>query len=124
MKYVQTTAVLVKATIREDDDQIITGKDGLAASPIVKKDMSDLLCSWGRFKTAQDFMDTYLLSDLKATFRDYEKVIEEANILTEFRKRINLVQPFSEDLEDTLEGSDEKSKKAFDEAVNLLIPSS
>ena len=70
-------------------------------------------------------MDTCLLSDLKATCSsDHEKVIEEANILTEFRKRINLVQPFSEDLEDTLEGSDEKSKKAFDEAVNLLIPSS
>ena len=124
MKCVQVAAVLIKSTIREDDDQIVTGKDGLAASPIVKKDMRDLLCSWGRFKTAQDFMDTYLLSDLKATFRDYEKVIEEANILTEFRKRINLVQPFSEDLEDTLEGSDEKSKKAFDEAENLLIPSS
>ena len=120
VKYVQTTAVLVKATIREDDDQIVNSKDGLGASPAVKKDMRDLLCSWDRCKIAQD---TCLLSDLKATCRDYEKVIEKAKILTEFRKRIDFVQPFSEDLEDTLEGSDEKSKNAFDEAEPYL-PSS
>ena len=96
----------------------VAGKDGFGASPVIKKDMRDILCSWGRCKTAQDFMDTSLLSDLKATCGgDYEKVIEEANILTEFRKHIDSVQPFADDLANAMRGND---KEAFDDAEALL----
>ena len=96
----------------------VAGKDGFGASPVIKKDMRDILCSWGRCKTAQDFMDTSLLSDLKATCGgDYEKVIEEANILTEFRKHIDSVQPFADDLANAMRGND---KEAFDKAEALL----
>jgi hypothetical protein len=63
-------------------------------------------------------MDTCLLSDLKATCSsDHEKVIEEANILTEFRKHIDSVQPFADDLANAMPGND---KEAFDDAETLL----
>jgi hypothetical protein len=121
LKFIEVATLLIQSSIRESDDQIVTGKDGFGASPAIKKDMRDILCSLGRCKTAQEFMDMCLLSDLKATCgRDYETVIEEANILTEFRKHIDLVQPFGEDLANAMRGSDEKSRAAFDETETLL----
>ena len=118
IKFVEVAALLIHSSLSDKDTQIVTGKDGFGASPAIKKDMRDILCSWGRCKTAQDFMDTCLLSDLKATCGgDYEKVIEEANILTEFRKHIDSVQPFADDLANAMRGND---KEAFDDAEALL----
>ena len=48
---------------------------------------------------------------------DYEKVIEEANILTEIRKHIDSVQPFGDNLANAMRGND---KKVFDKAETLL----
>jgi hypothetical protein len=118
IKFVEVALLLIHSSLGDKDTQIVTGKDGFGASPAIKKDMRDILCSWGRCKTAQDFMDTCLLSDLKATCSgDYEKVIEEANILTEFRKHIDSVQPFADDLANAMRGND---KEAFDDAEALL----
>ena len=42
-----TKSRIAKATILEmlEDNQIVTGKDGFGASPAIKKDMRDILCS-------------------------------------------------------------------------------
>jgi hypothetical protein len=76
--------------------------------------MHDILCTWGtKCKTAQDFVETSLLSDLTGTVSNFEFVVKQANLLTEFCKHIDLVDQFGEELVTGLKGSMKGSRKAF-----------
>ena len=68
--------MLTGGTFRSDRDQVMV---------IVR----EIFCLWGNFKTAEQFIDRFLLRSLK---------INRKGILTEFIKHANLVGPYAKEL--------------------------
>ncbi len=66
--------------------------------------MRDILCEWGSCKTAEDFTKKFLLKDVYATAKNDPKnvMIEDADLLTEYFKHADNVQPFADEFAEAM----------------------
>lgn len=119
VKYLEVSALLMVHKVgdgypsalkdKHPDAYTVTGKHGFgAATNSIKEYNRDALLTWGKCKTAEDFMDNFLLKDLYASSNGKE-LIEKAGILTEFKKHAAIVRPFADDLSAAMKASDEKA---------------
>lgn len=110
-KYIQVGQLLITdpAADPANDSSLITGMHGIGGSQAVRPILEELLNSWGETSTATHF------------FRDMmnvsEQKMDKAGILVEFRKHLDLVQPFSIDIRRSLQRID--SSKYNDAQRNL-----
>jgi hypothetical protein len=121
IKYYEVVLTLFKSTLGDEDTKTHTGKKGLGGTTEVMDELRDYLCIWGNCKTADDFTKKFLLKDLYDTAKNPEESIEKGEILTEFRKHLDLVQPFANELTDAMKTNDPKALKKADEEVAQFL---
>lgn len=117
VKHLEVGALLMDCTLGgkpflPTDAKVITGANGMGGSLAVKEDLKKILCEWGTFKSANDFKDIFLLGDLSyhgADESEIAEIVEKAGILTEARKHLANIQPFTEELTAVMEKSDKES---------------
>lgn len=103
LKYVEVAALLYPSNLPVPaEGKILTGDKGIGGSTKVMDEMRQLLCEWGSFKTADDFKKKFLLKGIYDTAKNPDQVIESSEILTEFRKHMDNVEPFATDLTEAM----------------------
>ena len=113
VKHFEVAAALFDATVGgkslgDPDVKLLTGKKGFGGSNAVKPKMMEMLKLWGSFKDSEDFTMKFLFKDIyKEAKRGNEieeinAIIENAGILTEFKKHLALVEPFTSELTDAM----------------------
>ena len=133
-KYIQVALLLIQSTLdsKVDDTKIITGSNGFGSTVATKPVLRKILCTWGACKTAKDYMKTFLVNDIikTATKGDATAIMERAGILTEFKKHIDNVQPFADELSGAMKKSNakafektEKNMKEFMAGTGLDVSS-
>ena len=121
IKYYEVATLLFKSSIGDDDKKFLTGKNGFGGTVEVMKVLREFLCDWGSYKSADDFMTKFLLSDIYETAKNPEDVIESAAILTEFRKQVDLIEPYATEVTQSMETSNPSGfKRAEDFLKNFM----
>lgn len=121
MKYVQVSALLIRPEVNFFFDSLLklfvhesswaaTSSQSLTAA--IQKDLFDIFTIWGKCKTAQDFIDKFLLRDLYSSPNGKE-LAEKAGILKEFKKIVDNVGPYAKDLTEAMK---KDGSKAFETA--------
>ena len=108
---------------RRSPDQItLTGENTFGGSVEVMAPLRRYLCTWGACKTADEFTTKFLLSDLYATCttKNPKKVIKNANILSEYMKHSDNIQPFAGDLTKAMKRGFFPQRRSFKTAENNL----
>lgn len=87
LKYFEVAQILIKDAPKSfgTDTTIITGKDGFGSSQAIRPMLKDMLNDWGQHPTG--FMETMMNIS--------PQQMEDADILTEFRKHVALLDPFA-----------------------------
>jgi hypothetical protein len=123
MKYYQVAGALIESSLLSsgNDGKVLTGKDGLGGTTSVMAPLRDYLCIWGECKNEEDFTKKFLLKDLYATAKNPEEVLETADILTEFKKHLDNVEPFATELTEAMKANDgDAFKKAEDTLTTFM----
>ena len=123
MKYYQVAGALIDSSLLSsgNDGKVLTGKDGLGGTTSVMPPLRDYLCIWGECKNAEDFTKKFLLKDLYATAKNPEEVLVTADILTEFKKHLDNVEPFATELTEAMKANDgDAFKKAEDTLTTFM----
>ena len=123
-KQEQVGANLVPSNVETDktDQMTITGENGFGGSLEVMAPLRRYLSTWGACKTADEFTTKFLLSDLYATCttKNPKKVIKNANILSEYMKHSDNIQPFARDLTRAMKRGFFPQRRSFKTAENNL----
>jgi hypothetical protein len=100
LKYFEVAQILIKDPPKDlgYDTTIITGKDGFGSSQAIRPLLKEMLNDWGMHPTA--FMDTMMNISIEQ--------MQQADILTEFRKHTALLEPFANAAVTALEKIDAK----------------
>jgi hypothetical protein len=126
IKHFEVAASLYSAKVGDRDiltmpleDRALTGVNGFGGKEEIKPIMKGVLSLWGSLKNADDFATKFLFKDLYegADKAEVDAILEKADILTEFKKHMALVEPFAKELTQEMEKSD---KAAFLEAEKKL----
>ena len=122
IKYYEVCATLFHVessaiNVRPNERKIHTGRYGLGGTKEVMVELREWLCIWGGCKNADDFTKKFLLKDLYDTAKDPEQSIKDADLLTEFRKHLDLVDPFTTELTDALKKNDVKAYETAEESL-------
>ena len=121
MKYIQVAVLLFDSNLFPNDGRVLTGKFGLGGTTSVMAPLRDFLCIWGECKNEEDFTKKFLLKDLYATAKNPEEVLETADILTEFKKHLDNVEPFATELTEAMKANDgDAFKKAEDTLTTFM----
>ena len=121
MKYYQVAFLLFESSIGSSDDKVLTGKFGLGGTKSVMKPLRDYLCIWGECKNAEDFKKKFLLKDLYATAKNPEELIKTADILTEFNKHLDNIDPFATELSDAMKANNARSFKDAEDRLTKFM---
>jgi len=72
-----------------------SGKKGVQAGPAIdiRELASDYILTWGKFKTAKEFVEGFLFKDIK------KDALDKSGIAVAFRKQVDLISGFSGDLD-------------------------
>jgi len=130
IKYVEVALLLVQSSLdsKEDKAKIITGVNGFGSTLDTKPLLKKILCTWGTCKTAQDYMESFLVCDIikTATKFDATEIMKQAGILAEFNKHIDNVKPFAEELSGAMKKSNanafEKTEKNIKDFMSETGP--
>jgi hypothetical protein len=117
IKYLEVALLLYDSNLGTNDDKLLTGKNGFGLSKGIMDPLREVLCDWGSFKTADEYMEKFLLKDLYDTAKDPEAVIKDAGILNEFRKHIDNVTPFADELSEALKKNNERAHKDCEKSI-------
>lgn len=102
------------------DKYFVTGKDGFGAETgTINPYNKELLVAWGKCKTADDFINTFLLKDLYSS--GGKALAEKAGLLSEFSKHAAMVTPFAEELSGAMKASDEKAFAMAEEELTEFM---
>ena len=116
-KYYEVAIALFDSNLSDNDSKVLTGKEGYGTTKDVMKPLKEILCDWGSFKSADDFMKKFLLKNIYDGAKNPEEVIKAADILTEFSKHVDNIDPFATELSTAME---EEGKEAFQKAEEKL----
>jgi hypothetical protein len=115
IKYVEVAALLFPSSISSDDSKLVSGVDGFGATNKIMPKVKKLLQLWGSLKNEEDFTKKFLLDGIYSTASDEaqaESMLKEGNILCEYKKHSDNVQPYADDL---CAAFKEDNPSAFDE---------
>jgi hypothetical protein len=100
LKYFEVGQILIKDAPNDlgTDTTILTGKDGFGSSQAIRPLLKEMLNDWGTHPTA--FMDTMMNIS--------PQQMADADILTEFRKHVALLEPFADNAVRALQEIDAK----------------
>ncbi len=106
-KYMEVKVLLVAP------DAGLTGKSHKGDRAKLLPEMSAMMKLWGSCRTANDYVEKFLLRDLLSTVD--RKTLEKSDIMTEFLKHVDLSSPFAQDLDDVFRLEDKEYEVATNE---------
>lgn len=118
VKYVEVGALLIRPKMNflfsalvdkflvPETNWAVSGSESLTAE--VHKNLFDVFTIWGKCKSAQDFIDKFLLRDLYSSPNGKE-LAEKAGILKEFKKIAANIGPYAKDLTAAMKKDDPKA---------------
>lgn len=128
IKHTEVAALLFQSTRNgqpfgaPDDDKLVSGPNGFGASKEILDTLRTVLCTWGACKNAEDYMSTFLMNDLRETSKkNYKKVMDEAGILTEFRKHIENIESFGDQLSDAMKRHNAADHELTEEKIKTFM---
>ena len=121
IKYYEVAGLLFESNFGNNDNKVLTGKDGIGGTVEVMAPLRELLCLWGSFKTADDFMKKFLLKDIYDTAKNPEDLIDSSNILTEFRKQVDLVEPYATELTEAMKADNPDGLKDAEDFLTKFM---
>lgn len=134
IKYVEVAAILFDSRLAgkpwdpsgngDQRKKLISGQDGFGATPKVMDKVMDMQCKWGSLKTEKEFTRAFLQEGIYMTAESEEaaeKIIADANILTEFNKHRDNVTPFAEELSEALKKLDPKAHEKTEENIKSFM---
>jgi hypothetical protein len=125
-KQQQVGSVLLPSNLKRpgsEEDIVLTGVNSFGGTVEVMVPLRRYLSTWGTTcKTADEFTTKFLLSDLYATCTTLnpKKVIKNANILSEYMKHSDNIQPFARDLTRAMKRGFFPQRSSFKTAENNL----
>lgn len=131
IKYVEVAALLFEATVagkpfepRGKGKKLVSGQDGFGATPKIMDKVRDMQFKWGSLKTEKEYTRSFLQEGIYMTAESEEaaeKILAEANILTEFNKHRDNVTPFAEELSDALRKLDPEAHAKAEESIKSFM---
>merc|ERR1719198_583386 len=130
VKYVEVAALLIRpeiswlfdslfdAFVVPETNWAVTGSESMTAA--VQKDLFEIFTIWGKCKTAEDFIDKFLLRDLYSSPNGKE-LAEKAGILKEFKKIAANIGPYAKDLTEAMKKDDPKAFETAEEVLEKYI---
>uniref|UniRef100_A0A7S2UEN7 Lipoxygenase domain-containing protein n=1 Tax=Attheya septentrionalis TaxID=420275 RepID=A0A7S2UEN7_9STRA len=99
-KYGQISKLLITDPVLDGtyDQALLTGIDGFGSSQALRPILKNLLDTWGKSSNAHGFLNSMMNIS--------EEKMENAGILTEFKKHYDLIKPFAKDAANALEKTD------------------
>jgi hypothetical protein len=140
IKFVEVGGLLFRSLVPaippiflSDEAKLVSGVDGFGATPEMMPKVKKLIQLWGSLKNEEDFNKKFLLNGIYSTAGDEttaEYMMREGEILCEYKKHSNNVQPFAEELAAAFKEDDptsfemtEKKIKSFMEACGADVSS-
>jgi hypothetical protein len=121
IKYLEVSALLFDSNVGDNDAKLLTGKNGFGLTKATMGPLREILCDWGSFKTADEYMKKFLLKDIYTTAKNPEDVIKSAGLLTEFQKHIDNVTPFAEELSAAFKKNNERAHKDCEKSIKSFM---
>ena len=111
IKYVEVALLLFQSNLPgfTDDQRLVSGLDGFGATKKVMPKIKEMLKLWGSLKNEEEFTKKFLLNGIYSTANDEaqaEALMKEGQILCEYKKHSNNVQPFAEELASAMKEDD------------------
>lgn len=129
IKYVEVAALLFHSTIAGSDfspqgDQrtkLISGELGFGSNPNVMEKVHDMLKLWGTLKDTDDFTKKFLQAGVYDSFKgsdkELEKMLEEADILTEWNIHRDNVPKAAKELTEAFKKDDPEAFAKTEEKI-------